>query len=173
MAEEEKKRKAGRPPGAENTKTKNERLYIDPDTLDPPPVHRKNGEWKEDQAIKELEFLIRFLDNDDPKKVFPGQCLSYRGYRNPNLYDYLAKKFPGKCLPLWDFAKMTQQNKVATMSLMKNYDSRFGVFAMQNISGWRQTQQVDVATNVKINARDYKGVQPVINDRINKKKKTE
>jgi len=166
-----KKGKPGRPKGSLNKKTLQIELGIDPKDLNPPPLHEKGTPWSEEQAVEELEFLIRFLDNMDYKKIFFGQCLSIRGYRDSHLYENLAKKFPASCLPLYDFAKMIQQNKLATMTLTKHYDSRFGVFAMQNISQWRQTQTLDVATNVSIKTKDYKGLQPTINERIQKGKK--
>jgi len=168
---EEKKNKGGRPPGALGKKTLQKELGVDAKDLNPPTKHEKGADWTEDEGIAELEFLIRFLDNPDYKKLFFGQCLSFREYRKPNLYAELAKKFPGKCTDLYSFAKMIQQNKLATLALTKDYDSRFAVFAMQNISGWRQTQQVDVATNVSIKARDYKQIQQTVNERIAKKKK--
>ena len=167
----EKKRKRGRPKGSLGKKTLQKELGVNADDLNPPPLHEKMKDWTEQEAIEELEFLIRFLDNMDYNKIFLGQCISHRGYRDAGLYGSLAKKFPTTCLPLYDFAKMIQQNKLATMALTKNYDSRFGVFAMQNISNWRQTQTLDVATNVSIKTKDYKGNQAIINERMKHKAK--
>jgi len=169
MAEE--KKKIGRPVGALGKKTIQKELGVDASELNPPPLHKKKTEWKEQEAIDELEFLIRFLNNADRSKLFPGQCLTFRGYRDVSLYHNLARKFPETCLPLFDFARMIQREKVATLALTKDLDSRFAVFMLPNISQWRQTQQVDVSTNVSIKTKDYKQTQPIIDKRMEDKKK--
>lgn len=161
----------GRKPGSLNKKTIQKEIGVDANDLNPPPAHKFKAEWKEDEAVAELEFLIRFLDNMDRTKVFPGQCLSFRGYRRPNLYQELAKKFPDSCGNLLEFARMIQRDKIAVMALTKDFDSRFAVFTLPNISNWRQTQQVDVSTNVSIKTKDYKQTQPIINKRMEDKKK--
>lgn len=165
---------AGRKPGALNRKTLQKEYVVDVGDLAPPPLHDFSQEWTEEEAVAELEFLVRFLDNMDVKKMFFGQCLSARGYKKPtSMYQSLVKKFPdsARCAELFECARDKQREKLATLVLTKDYDSRFGVFAMQNLSSWRQTQQVDVATNVSIKTKDYKGTQPIISKRINDKKK--
>jgi hypothetical protein len=169
MAEE--KKKGGRPFGSLGKKTIQKDLGVDAATLDPPPQHKYKTDWKEPDAVAELEFLIRFLDNMDRTKIFPGQCLSFMGYRRPNLYQELAKKFPDSCGPLLEFARMIQRDKIAMLALTKDYDSRFAVFTLPNISNWRQTQQIDVSTNVSIKTKDYKQTQPIINKRMEDAKK--
>jgi len=166
------KKHIGRPPGALGKKTIQKELGVNAADLNPPPHHDLKKPWTEGEVIAELEFLIRFLDNMDRTKMFFGQCLSFRGYRKPSsYYSILTKQFPGKCSELLECAKDIQREKLATLALTKDFDSRFGVFAMQNISGWRQTQQVDVSTNVSIKTKDYKGIQPIISKRMEDKKK--
>ena len=170
----EKTKIGGRKPGSLGRKTIQRDFLVDANDLNPPPLHDFDKEWTEEEVIAELEFLVRFLDNMDVKKMFFGQCLSFRGYKKPSeFYRGLVKKFPesAKCAELFECAKDKQREKLATLALTKDFDSRFGVFAMQNLSSWRQTQQVDVATNVSIKTKDYKQTQPIINKRIQDKKK--
>lgn len=161
----------GRKPGAVNNSTKIGKLAVAYEELDPPPVHKENTPWTEKQAIQEMDFLIRYIGCSDPKKLFFNQCLHERGYKNAMLYNKLAKQFPGLVTELYEFVKQLQRDKVATSCLTKEFDSRFGVFAMQNISSWRQTQTVDVATQVSIKTKDYKGIQETINKRMDDAKK--
>jgi hypothetical protein len=174
MPNEKVKKKIGRPVGALGKKTIQKELGVDAATLDPPKPHDFSKPWTEKEAIAELEFLIRFLDNMDRTKMFFGQCLSFRGYKKPtSFYRDLVKMFPesNQCAELLACAKDKQREKLATLALTKDFDSRFGVFAMQNLSDWRQTQQMDVSTNVSIHAKDYKGIQPIISKRMEDKKK--
>ncbi len=173
-ANEKPKKKIGRPVGALGKKTIQKMVGVDANDLNPPKPHDLSKPWTEEEVIAELEFLIRFLDNMDRTKMFFGQCLSFRGYKKPSVfYQQLVRMFPdsAKCSELFECAKDKQREKLATLALTKDFDSRFGVFAMQNISGWRQTQQMDVSTNVSIHAKDYKGIQPIINKRMEDKKK--
>lgn len=161
----------GRKPGSVNVKTKLAKLAVAYEDLDPPPPHPKGKVWEEDEAIAEMEFLIRWLSCGDPKKLMPAMCLLDRGYRTSRLYTDLAKKFGGEVMELHEFAKQVMRDKISTLALCKELDSRFAVFTMPNISSWRQQQTVDVATNVSIKTRDYKGIQEVINKRMEDKKK--
>ena len=157
--------------GALGSKTIQKQLAVDPDDLNPPPFHARSTPWTEDQAVAELEYLIRFLSCEDPKKLFPTQCIALRGYRSVTLYGALAKQFPETAGELWEFAKAISHDKVACGTLNKTYDSRFGVFASMNLSNWRQNHQIDTNVNIMIKTRDYKGTQETINKRMNDKKK--
>lgn len=161
----------GRKPGVTTMKTRQKERAIDADDLNPPKPHKKGDEWTEEQAIAEMEYLIRFLSCDDPKKLFFGQCMRTLGYKSPNHYSTLAKKFGGQVAELYSFANLIQQEKVAVEALNKNFDSRFGVFAMSNISGWRQNQTIDTTSTIQIKTKDYKGIQPVISERMERGKK--
>lgn len=160
-----------RTPGAIGQKTKNAAREVDAKDLKPPKRHKKGEDWTEEEAIAELEFLIRFLDNEDPKKLFYGQCLSFRKYSEAGLYNGFVKKWPNSCAPLFEYARMIQRDKVATNALTKDYDSRFAVFAMSNISDWRQNHQVDVSSTIQIKTKDYKGIQPAITERMDRARK--
>lgn len=161
----------GRKPGVTTMKTRQKERAVDIEDLNPPKPHKKGSEWTEEAAIAEMEYLIRFYQCDDPKKLFAGQCLKTLGYTNPKHYVDLSKKFGGRVAELYAFAKQVQQEKVATEALNKNFDSRFGVFAMSNLSDWRQNQTIDTTSTIQIKTKDYKGIQPVINERMERGKK--
>lgn len=164
----------GRTKGSLNKKTIQKEIGVDANDLNPPQRTDPNGPWTEDEAVLEFEFLIRFLDNMDRTKMFFGQCLSFRQFKKPtSFYQKLVRMFPEseKLAELMECAKDKQREKLAIMALTKDFDSRFAVFAMPNISQWRQTQQVDVSTNVSIKTKDYKQTQPIISERIQKGKK--
>lgn len=157
--------------GALGVKTKLANDEVDPNDLYPPQIHNPKQPWTEAEAVEEMEFLIRYLCCKDPKMLFPSHCLAFRGYRDKSLYNKLAKQFPEKCHGLYEFAMQIAHDKIATGALNKTFDSRFAVYASPNMSNWRQQQQIDVATNVSIHTKDYKGVQPLINERMERKKK--
>ena len=172
MSEEIKKEHKGRQKGTPNRRTVMQGQAVDINSLEPPPFHRKHNPWTEDQAVAELEFLIRFLESDDPDKLFIGQCIKARGYKRATFYEELAKLYPTPCRELLTYAQLVAADKLALNTLKKNFDSRFGVLAMTNMSKWRQTQSIDTSSTVQIKAKDYKGVQPIITERMNRGKKT-
>jgi len=153
------------------TYRKLQKLKIDLFDLNPPPMHTADTPWTEDEAIAEMEFLCRYVGCSDPTKIFFNQALFCRGYKEPELHARLAREFGGKVLELYELALRLRAEKVAMLCLNKQMDPKFGIFAMQNISKWRQTQTVDVATNVMIRTKDYKGTQEIITERMNKAKK--
>ena len=158
----------GRQKGTPNRRTVMQEKAVDINSLEPPPFHRRGTDWTEEQAIAELEFLVKFLESEDPQKLFIGQCIKIRGYKKDGFYIELAKKFPATCGELLVYARTVAADKLAMNALMKNFDSRFAVLAMQNMSKWKQNHQVDSTSTVQIKARDYKQIQPIINERMHK-----
>lgn len=158
----------GRQKGTPNRRTVMQGQAVDANSLEPPPFHRKSTPWTEEQAVAEMEFLVRFFESDDPDKLFIGQCLKVRGYKMASFYQELAKKFPASCGELLNYARIVSADKLAINALKKNFDSRFAVLAMQNMSKWKQNHQVDSTSTVQIKARDYKQIQPIINERMHK-----
>jgi hypothetical protein len=145
--------------GASNKATKYvmERLTLE--DLKPPKRHTPdNRAWTEEEAIEHIEFLIRYYNNDDQTKVFPGQAALMLGYKSAHLFDHLAKKFGGQVAELYQTAKTLQNEKIANFTLNKIYDARFGIFAMVNTSKWRQDNKLDITGHVSIHAKDYKQI---------------
>lgn len=147
--------------------------WDDPELAEPPRHDELKG-WKESEAIAELEWVCRVIMSPDPSKLFFNAMAFHRGYRQGDFFGRLAKKMGGKCLVIYDMAKLMQNEKLSCLALNKFFDSRYGIYASMNLSKkssdpWRQDAKVIMQGAISIQAPDYKGIKPDVKENVRKK----
>lgn len=100
---------------------------------------------------EEADRLLKFFKNKTT--IFLKEFAVYRGYSRQRLSEF------GKISPKFSDAlkvcKDIQEMRIATGALKGKYNASFAIFALKNVAGWRDKQEVDHSGGLNVTITNY------------------